>query len=422
MADVKILDDSYKSRSVRVYTAYAPTLRSARGGLKVLYVGEQSEQMYGIIKREGIKNKVPLSINELFSGIGAQRQGIENTGLFDCNVVVTSDIARYSVLSYAAVHNNLTSEFVESYTEDGVEPSLEKMVDYLTERNIGYNFEKNVSFDWSGVKSEIKKYYVACKISNNIGDIARVAELPYADLWTYSFPCTDISIAGEKKGIVKGVTRSGLLYEVERLLRVAQLKGTLPKYLMLENVKQLLSKQFKSIYDDWVSFLDALGYKTYTSVLNAKDCGIPQNRERVFGISIRKDIVNGEFLFPYKFDSGVRLEHILDSEVDSCYICTEEAAAYLKTDKQLCDLDGLKNGEAVLRRLTPNECWRLMGFEDKEFEKARAIGMSDTKLYEQAGNSIVTNCVELLFEHLYKAQYEPNMQTTDEENTALIVI
>lgn len=421
MGIAKILDDSYKSRDVRVYGEYAPTLRTSRCGFKVVYLGEKSDRMYGIIKREPIKDKIPLSVIELFSGIGAQNQGIKNTGLFDCNVIVTADIAKESIISYAAVHKGLTPKIVEDYTENGIEPSMGDMIAYLKSHKIGYNFEDGKDYDWEKYKQDVKKYYVACKLSNNIGDIAGIDLLPYVDLWTYSFPCTDISQAGEQRGIIRGVTRSGLLYEVERLLKVAREKGTLPKYLMLENVKHLLSRSFKSVYDEWTNVLDELGYVTYTKVLNAKDYGIPQNRERVFGVSIRKDIMNGEFVFPFEFDGGVRLENILDKDVDPCYDCTGDVIEYFKSSDNFNDIEGLENGDYILRRLTPNESWRLMGFDDEAYKKVKGMCVSDTKMYEQAGNSIVTNCIELIFEHLYKAQYDRNFVTTDEIKTGNVI-
>ena len=123
-------------------------------------------------------------------------------------------------------------------------------------------------------------------------------------------PCQDFSVAGKQKGLIDengNQTRSGLLLEVQRLLEVAKLEGTLPKYLMLENVKNLVGKQFKSDFDKWLEYLDNLGYNNYWQVLNAKDYGVPQNRERVFVVSIRKDIEK-DFIFPKKrnFDFTIK--------------------------------------------------------------------------------------------------------------------
>lgn len=97
----------------------------------------------------------------------------------------------------------------------------------------------------------------------------------------------------------------------------------LPKYLMLENVKNLVGKKFKPQFDEWVAWLDELGYNTYWRVLNAKDYGVPQNRERVFAISIRKDIDDGKFELPQPFDNGVRLKDVLEDNVDEKYYLTD---------------------------------------------------------------------------------------------------
>lgn len=135
--------------------------------------------------------------------------------------------------------------------------------------------------------------------------------------------CTDISVAGKQEGIKQGQTRSGLLYEVQRLLERANKMLALPKYLMLENVKNLVGKKFKPQFDEWVAWLDELGYNTYWKVLNAKDYGVPQNRERVFAISISKDIDDGKFEFPQPFDNGVRLKDVLEDNVDEKYYLTD---------------------------------------------------------------------------------------------------
>ena len=204
-----------------------------------------------------------LSVNELFSGIGAQRKALERLEIAH-EVIGICEIDKYAIQSYEAI-------FGETF---------------------------------------------------NYGDITKAERLNYADLWTYSFPCQDISVAGNQKGISQG-TRSGLLYEVQRLLEVAKDDGTLPKYLLLENVKNLVGKKFKSQFDDWLFYLDQLGYNTYWQVLNAKHYGIPQNRERVFAISIRKDL-NQTFEFPKPEELTLRLKDILEDEVDEKFYLSEK--------------------------------------------------------------------------------------------------
>lgn len=261
--------------------------------------------------------KTKITMIELFSGIGSQVRGFQNSGLWDVEVVATSEIDKDAMLSYSAIHCGLTPEMIENYEY----PTADEMIKYLEERNIGYVFEKNKPYNWGKKRNsnDLKKYYLSCILSKNMGDITKIRELPYCDMLTYSFPCTDISVSGEMKGIIKGQTRSGLLYEVERLLFVAKENNTLPKYLLLENVKNLVGKQFKPQFDGWCAYLESIGYNTYWEVINSKDCGIPQNRERVFAVSIRKDIDMKKFCFPLPFDTGIRLKDILEEDVDDKY-------------------------------------------------------------------------------------------------------
>jgi DNA (cytosine-5)-methyltransferase 1 len=264
-----------------------------------------------------------ITVNELFSGIGAQISALERLGI-PFEIKHTSDIDHNAVLAYASIHCGLTEELINTYAEY---PTREEMARQLTEINLGYDFQKNKPYNWcrfvNSKSKELEKYWLANKLSRNLGDISKLEHLDYADFWTYSFPCTDISVAGKQEGIKQGQTRSGLLYEVQRLLERANKMLALPKYLMLENVKNLVGKKFKPQFDEWVAWLDELGYNTYWKVLNAKDYGVPQNRERVFAISIRKDIDDGKFEFPQPFDNGVRLKDVLEDNVDEKYYLTD---------------------------------------------------------------------------------------------------
>lgn len=188
---------------------------------------------------------------------------------------------------------------------------------------------KNLGFEVESKISEIDKYAIQAYEqlhgkTFNYGDISKIKSLGDADLWTYSFPCQDLSVAGKQAGISEG-TRSGLLYEVERLLEIAAKNKNKPKYLLLENVKALVSKKFKPDFDRWLDKLEKLGYNNYWQVLNAKDYGIPQNRERVFVVSIRKDIDTKGYKFPSPVPLQKRLKDMLEPCVDEKY--------YLGADK-----------------------------------------------------------------------------------------
>ena len=190
----------------------------------------------------------------------------------------------------------------------------------------------NVEYELVGF-SEIDKYAIKsyCAIhgvteDKNFGDISKIDEnnLPDFDIMTWGFPCQDISIAGKLKGIKERETRSGLYYEGYRILKAKK-----PKISIIENVKNLTSKRFKNDFESILKDLSDLGYNNYWQVLNAKDYGIPQNRERVFIISIRKDIDNNKFTFPEKIPLQLKLKDLLEEVVDDKYYLTEKGIGRL---------------------------------------------------------------------------------------------
>lgn len=148
----------------------------------------------------------------------------------------------------------------------------------------------------------------------NYGDISKIdwMKVPDFDLFTYSSPCQDISSAGYQKGLTEGSgTRSSLLWECKKAIEAKK-----PKYLLMENVKALTSKKFKPYLDKWLEYLRELGYSNYPKVLNAKNYGIPQNRERVFVVSILGDEM---FYFPEEMKLEIFLNDILEDNVDERY-------------------------------------------------------------------------------------------------------
>lgn len=133
----------------------------------------------------------------MFSGIGAQKQGIEDSGVWNCEVIATSDIDKDSIISYSAMHNNLTDEMVANYSDY---PSEEVMRNELLSKNIGYNLKTKTNPVSKMKGDKLRKHWLAMKLSNNLGDISKIEGLPYADFWTYSFCCQDISVAGKQAG------------------------------------------------------------------------------------------------------------------------------------------------------------------------------------------------------------------------------
>ena len=290
-----------------------------------------------------------ITMIELFSGIGAQEKAMRQLNI-PYEVVNTCDCDKDAVLSYAAMRCDFEHEF---NTYDF--PSVEEMVAELQAKNVGYDFMKGKHTITARTSIEkLKQYYLADKLSHNLGDISKVGRLPYVDLVTYSFPCTDLSVAGKGEGMqnrcdacghswpidfsnveeilicpncgekVSSSTRSGLLGQVQRLLSVSYENNELPKYLLLENVKNLVGKKFVYQFDAWVKWLDSIGYNTYYQVLNAKHYGIPQNRERIFAVSIRKDIDSRNFKFPERIPLTTRLKDILEKNVDEKYYLPDD--------------------------------------------------------------------------------------------------
>ena len=348
---------------------------------------------------------------------------------------------------------------------------------------------------------------------NYIGQWMKVYNVEVENDHTYTVQnmivhnCQDISVSGKMKGFMPDSgTRSSLLWENIRLLKVAKDNNTLPKFVMFENVKNLVSKKFIDDFNALLDIMSDLGFNSYWKVLNAKNCGVPQSRERVFCICIRKDIDNGKFNFPIPFDTGIRLKDILEKNVEEKYYlknvkywfmnhsleCEEKGlghrfkphnpsnadiafAVTTKSGGQIDDnyisdvdlndqptfdftennlrqvaqiygtekepnpqagriydknyisptLDTCSGGNRMpkflennrFRKLTPRECFVLMGLTSEDCDNAKKMGIADGHLYKQAGNGIVTNCCELIAEHLYKALYDESFECTDENFT-----
>lgn len=297
----------------------------------------------------------PLRLIELFAGIGSQTQALTNIGIAH-KVLAISEIDKYAIQSYEAMHGK----------------------------------------------------------ANNLGDIRKIEELPDADLWTYSFPCQDISVAGKGAGIKEG-TRSGLLFEVERLLRVASEKGTLPKYLLLENVKNLVSKKFKADFDKWLDFLSELGYTNYWKVLNAKDYGIPQNRERVFCVSIRGE--HKPFVFPKPKELTIRLRDMIDETVDERFYLKESTIQSILRSTFNSRRDSIRPGDGLANTLLARD-WRgpqcvqvgevVGGKWDKMHDISKRVyepdGIAPTVHCQQGGNTELKIAEDFVLGGLQKHQ------------------
>lgn len=198
--------------------------------------------------------------------------------------------------------------------------------------------------------SEIDKYAIQAHnalfpeaADRNYGDICKIdwAQVPDFDLFTYSFPCTDISAAGQQKGLEKGSgTRSSLLWECEKAIEIKR-----PKFLLMENVKALVQKKFVGSFNEWQTILEGYGYANFAKVLNAKDYGVPQNRERIFLVSIRMDGLEGlagnvQYYFPQPMPLNKRLKDVLETEVDEKYYLSDHAISTFNAHRERAEQNG----------------------------------------------------------------------------------
>lgn len=412
----------------------------------------------GLLEQKTYKITKPVRLIELFAGIGSQAKAFERLGVpFEHFKICEFD--KYAVKAYNIIH--------------------------------GTDFEVS---DITKLKAE---------------DLEIVNKDKYEYIMTYSFPCQDLSLAGKRKGMAEDSgTRSSLLWEVKRLLEELDAVSGLPQILCMENVPQVKAEQNIIEWYKWRGFLEKIGYTNFYGILNAKNYGIPQNRERCFMMSLLN--ADSVYVFPEKEELKLRLKDMLEEEVDEKYYLSEKLFEFfqancikqqekgniykfeindgnkiaktittlagcrmgdnfIETDKciqvgQLADSDfessgrvyspaGLSptiltcgggtheikitevgnyppgnydssrvvhpeglapavrenhgtvaaiNKKTQVRKLTPRECFRLMGFDDADVDKCKSAGISDSQLYKMAGNSIVVNVLEKIFKQFYE--------------------
>ena len=385
-----------------------------------------------------------IKLLSLFSGIGAFEKALTNLGV-QYELVNYCEIDKYASKSYSAIHGIPESKNLWDITKVDV-----------------FNLPKDI------------------------------------DLLTYGFPCQDISLAGKQKGMFNEdgtLTRSGLFFKALDIIESVK-----PKIAIAENVKALTSKKFTDEFKIVLDSLEKAGYHNYWQVLNAKDYGIPQNRERVFIVSIRKDIDHYMFEFPKPYILEKRLKDFLEPYVDEKYYLSDDQiskivcweahqkpfekvlgnnsisptltargagenhSGMIQTIKTSPDIgvvvndeikpklvggigdkksnggtqyyqqDRIYDSESIamahpanltsgsyyyqvntqplrIRKLTPKECFRLMGFSDEDFSKAEQVPTSNAQLYKQAGNSIVVNVLEEILKELFINEKKPKRQT-----------
>jgi DNA (cytosine-5)-methyltransferase 1 len=279
----------------------------------------------------------PIRLVELFGGYGSQALALKYLGIpFEHHRL--SEWAVKSIQAYKDMHEPnddtdyscglMTSEIkrwlLGRISSDYSTPMTEKQIERLSE-------------------TETRKIFNNMKATKNLGSITEIkgADLDITDtdrycyVLTYSFPCQDLSSAGKGAGMDKGSgTRSGLLWEVERLLTEVE---ELPQVLLMENVPEVIGSKNMPNYQRWIAFLDSLGYKTATKVLNTKDFGIPQNRARCFAVSILGDYY---YDHPQGYPLEKRLKDILQKNVDEIYYLKEDTIKALNIHKERHEAQG----------------------------------------------------------------------------------
>lgn len=400
-----------------------------------------------------------FKVFETFSGIGAQHKALSNLSdksILDYEIIGTSDWDVYAVAAYKAIH------FPKHISDDDIsEADLKK---FFKQNVLSLDGKKpssrmnNFSFNY-----KMQRIFDSFKKINNIGSIVDsykrvknelIDQNKGIDLLTYSFPCQDLSSAGNFHGFNEGIkknTRSGLLLEIEKLLNKIFKNNPkdLPKYLLLENVLNLVQTKHKDSFDKWLKKLNQLGYKTIWGKINSHEYGMLQARRRVFALSI----YDPNNKIPWSNNDGLDdvLQEIYKNEFQPKWIQKSSdvfdftnSHAY---ESELCKIKdtpsrqkmiewGLlidenykgkistittkqdrwpnagylefKNNDPLYtnkRFITPRECYKLMGFDDSDYQNALEE-MNDfciseinarEKLYRQAGNSIAVNSLEMIF-------------------------
>ena len=422
--------------------------------------------------------KKPIRIIELFGGYGSQYMALKYLGA--------------NVESYKLVEWEVAA--IEAYTRFHHEYKHFECDDLTSELyNLGISNDGKVPMTLQQIERRSdewkQKVYNNIRSSNNLvnilttkgKDLEIVEKDKYEYIMTYSFPCQDLSLAGKGAGLGEG-TRSGLLWQVERILLELKDLNELPQILLMENVPMILSPKYRDDFAKWDLALSKLGYKSYVKNLIATDYSIPQIRNRTFMISILGEY---SYAFPNKLKKEYILKDFLENNVDESYYLSNKQISdinnwkayqkpfetmkqiektgnsptlttrgdtlgvvvreeyqgmyqYSKSDKFMNGKDRFtKNKELAdtilttpqegvvvkneingseslrIRKLTPKECFRLMGVKDRDYDKI--ADFSNSSLYKLAGNSIVIQVLMGIFGELLGIDYKKKIKESVKE-------
>ncbi|MCI8670070.1 MAG: DNA (cytosine-5-)-methyltransferase [Lachnospiraceae bacterium] len=409
---------------------------------------------------------------ETFSGIGSQAKALYNISS-NYEIVNTADWDINAISAYCMIHKGKID------TEKYKDVSDSDIIEFLKGFTLSSDGKKAMNEkSFSRLPMEVKRMlYSAIKETNNLVSITDIkgCDIPEnIDLFTYSFPCQDLSLCGcwhgNKSGIAKDAhNRSGMLWEVERiLLEMREDRRQLPRFLVMENVCNILSKPHEEDFGNWKSTLSELGYYNKIYRLNAKNFGIPQKRERAYMISIlcnnnedmitkienyffennledvtvantikrRKLMLKDILCLDYKNNSAYKKEAdaskpndtpsrkkiyedndmLYDGkQINEIFVNTVTTKQDRNPNSGLITYKNYARGKTKWRYLTPRECFKLMGFDEADFEhvisnnpqitKGRTM-YSTEKLIKMAGNSIVVDVLEAIFKQIMEINKE----------------
>lgn len=435
----------------------------------------------------------PIKLIEFFAGYGSQALALKYLGIpFEHHCIC--EWAVKSIQAYKDIHfSDDTYDYSKNKTK-------EHIINALYNYGISQNYNEPMSLQQIKRMSDeqLRKIYNNIKATHNLVNIQKVKGYSleiedtdkYEYIMTYSFPCQDLSLAGKGKGMSDTSTRSGMLWEVERILTECKELGTLPQVLLMENVPQVHESDNVQDFNKWQLRLEELGYHNYWQDLIATDYGIPQTRNRCFMVSILGDY---SYTFPKPIPLKLKLKDMLEDNVDEKYYLSDkmincflsdksggyprkerfqqslDTENYIewedgkniqmncrawKDDKVVATLNtggetkiliknatkkgyleatdgdgvdissrmqyhrgnvqkdkiqtlttsggndrGVVNSDLRIRKLTPRECFRLMGVKDDDFDKVK-VNQSDNSLYHLAGDSIVTNIIYYIIKEM----------------------
>lgn len=404
-----------------------------------------------------------LKVLEAFSGIGAQAKALERQKI-EHEIINTVDWDINAIVAYDIIHNG--KQDLSQYEKLSKQDLISKLSKYTLSPD-GKNAYQNGDISHVNIAG-LRSVLAAIDRSHNLVSITDMTykNIPEdLDLFTYSFPCQDLSIAGVWHGNMSGIdreahNRSGMLWEVERILKeCVEFKHSIPKMLLMENVNNILAPRHMGNFQEWISYLEQIGYYNKIYKLNAKRFGIPQNRTRVFMLSVyvgndenKRTIIENYFnVHNLESDNYVQtlplnrltikdilrtdysqtryLEEANESQLNNTVSrqkiiaendhiyeeSTKEYIAEIKTITTKQDRNPNSGvieyrtgivGKADYRYLTARECFIAMGFDESDFDKLIENNImlgknrpmfSMGKLIKMAGNSIVVNVLEAIF-------------------------